>query len=59
VNTAIDVDSQLILDVAMFGTAVKRSNRCVQSSIVKEHGLSDNVFIIDGHGYLIIHFDQN
>jgi len=53
VYAAIDVDSRLILDVAVFGQCGAGSDAAFLHRLTERHDLSETGLLVDGYGYLI------
>ncbi len=52
VNAAIDLDSRLVLDVAVFGRRGTDPAAAFVHGLAEKHNLSEAVFLVDGYGYL-------
>ncbi|WP_222912843.1 IS6 family transposase [Natrinema sp. SYSU A 869] len=52
VYAAIDLDSRLILDVAVFGRRGTDPAAAFLHKLTEKHDLSNTVFLVDGYGYL-------
>ncbi|MDG5761551.1 IS6 family transposase [Natronococcus sp. A-GB1] len=52
VYTAIDLDSRLILDVAVFGRRGTDPAAAFLHQLTENHELDGTVFLVDGYGYL-------
>ncbi|WP_226042872.1 IS6 family transposase [Natrinema sp. DC36] len=52
VYTAIDLDSRLILDIAIFGRRGTDRSAAFLPRLIKKHDLSETVFLVDGYGHL-------
>lgn len=52
VYAAIDVDTKLLLDVALFGRRGTDPAAAFLHGLAEKHGLGEVVFLIDGFGYL-------
>jgi transposase-like protein len=52
VYAAIDIDSRLILDVAVFGRRGTDPAAAFLHRLTQKHDLSETVFLVDGYGYL-------
>ncbi len=52
VYAAIDLDSRLILDVAVFGRRGTDPAAAFLHRLTEKHDLSDAMFLVDGYGYL-------
>ncbi|PGF14455.1 IS6 family transposase [Natrinema sp. CBA1119] len=50
--TAIDLDTKLILDVALFGRRGTDPAAAFLHGLTEKHDLSDAEFLVDGYGYL-------
>ncbi len=49
---AIDLDTKLILDVALFGQRGTDPAAAFLHGLTEKHGLSDTKFLVDDAGYL-------
>ncbi|ELY92004.1 IS6 family transposase [Natrinema altunense] len=54
VYAAIDLDSRLILDVAVFGRRGTDPAAAFLHRLTEKHDLSEVVFLVDGYGYLTV-----
>jgi putative transposase len=52
VYVAIDLDSRLTLDVAVFGQRGTDSAAAFLHRLTEKHDLDGTVFLVDGYGYL-------
>ncbi len=57
VYAAIDLDSRLILDIAVFGRQGTDPAAVFLHRLTEKHDLSDVVFLVDGYGYLLPSLD--
>ncbi len=48
----IDIDSRLILDVAVFGRRGTDPAAAFLHRLTEKHDLDDTMFLVDGYGYL-------
>ncbi len=52
VYATIDLDSRLILDIAVFGLRGTNPAAAFLHRLTEKHDLDDTVFLVDGYGYL-------